>query len=360
MKTSRRVVALSLFVAGLGCSSGLATAPATPPAGSSAATGPVTAPATTPAPAQPAAPPAIGGCQILPSDNIWNARVDTLPLDSRSLTYTTAIGLGAHMHADFGSGIWPPGNGGPIGIPFVVVPAGQPEVAMTFHWADQSDPGPYPIPANPPIEFGSDHHVLVLQQGACILYELYAATANGDGTWFAYSGAQYYLNSDALRPATWTSADAAGLPILPGLVRYDEVASGAITHAIRFTASQTQDTFVWPARHQAGDPGADLPPMGERFRLNKNYPIAGFSPDAQVILQALKTYGMFLADNGSPWYISGVPDERWDNDVLHELDAVPGSAFEAVDESSLMGDPNSGRAGPPVVYNHYLFLPVIY
>ena len=353
MNGSQRLAAAALFVVGLGCSGGLAPAPAvTPPA---IASSPGTA-----APAQPAAPPAIAGCQILPTDNVWNARVDSLPLDTRSLTYTTSIGLGAHMHADFGSGIWPPDTGGPIGIPFVVVPYGQAQVAMSFLWADQSEPGPYPIPANPPIEFGSDHHVLVLEQGSCLLYELFAAHANGDGSWHAGSGAVYNLSSDGLRAATWTSADAAGLPILPGLVRYDEVASGAITHAIRFTAQQTQDTFVWPARHQAGDPGAELPPMGERFRLNKDYPIGSFSHDAQVILQALKTYGMILADNGSPWYISGVPDERWDNDVLHELGSVPGSAFEAVDETSLMGNSNSGRAGPPIAYNHFVFLPTTY
>ncbi len=366
MNAGRRLGALALFVAGLACSSGLAAAPSASAPIAAATGAPITAGAATPAappssaaPAQPAAPPSIAGCQIFPTDNVWNARIDTLPLDSRSLTYTTSIGLGAHMHADFGSGIWPPNTGGPIGIPFMVVPYGQAKVALSFLWADQSEPGPYPIPANPPVEFGSDHHVLVLEQVSCILYELYAAHANGDGSWFADSGAVYNLGSDVLRPATWTSADAAGLPILPGLVRYDEVASGAITHAIRFTAQPTQDTFVWPARHQAGDPCADLPPMGERFRLKANFNISGFNPLVQVILRALKTYGMILADNGSPWYISGAPDERWDNDILQQLGSVPGSAFEAVDESSLMSNPNSGRAGPPIIYSHFMFLPVV-
>jgi hypothetical protein len=285
--------------------------------------------------------------------------VDDLPLDSHSLSYVNSISPTAHMHADFGSGLY---DGGPIGIPFVVVPGSQPKVTVNFvAWPDQSDPSPYPVPPNAPIEGGSsstgDRHVLVLDKDHCILYELGAAYPNGGGTWDANCGAIFDLHSNALRPATWTSADAAGLPILPGLVRYDEVASGAITHAIRFTAPQTQDAFVWPARHQAGDPGLQLPPMGERFRLKANYDISGFDPQVQVILQALKTYGMILADNGSPWYISGAPDERWDNDVLHELHQVPGSEFEAVDESSLMSDPNSGRAGPPIVYNQFLFLP---
>jgi len=359
LSSYRRLVALGLFVAGLGCA-GVSTAPATAQTTRPAASPlPATVPATAVSPglALPAAPPSIGGCQILPADNIWNARVDTLPLDNMSQTYVNQIGVDAHVHADFGSGLY---QGGPIGIPFVVVPASQPDVAMTFHWADQSDPGPYPIPASAPIEFGSDHHVLVLQQGSCVLYELYAAHANGDGSWFAYAGARYDLSSDALRPATWTSADAAGLPILPGLVRYDEVAAGVITHAIRFTTEPTQDAFIWPARHQAGDSDTNLPPMGERFRLNKDYDISGFDPQAKVILQALKTYGMILADNGSPWYLSGVPDGNWDNDVLHELGQVPGSEFQAVDESSLMSNANSGRAGPPIVYNHFLFLPSAY
>ena len=313
-------------------------------------------------PAQPSAPPTLARCPLLPADNIWNARVDGLPLDKNSLTYVNTIGATAHAHADFGSGLW---DGGPIGIPYVVVPGGQPMVNVDFvAWPGESDPSPYPIPANAPIEGGpsssGDRHVLVLDQGNCTLYELGAAYPNSDGTWSANCGAVFDLNSDALRPSTWTSADAAGLPILPGLVRYDEVASGAITHALRFTVLETRDTFVWPARHQASHlTGSQYPPMGERFRLKNNFDISSFSPPVQVILQALKTYGMILADNGSPWYISGAPDERWNNDVLHELHQVPGSEFEAVDVSSLMSDPNSGRVGPPVVYNHFIYLPSV-
>jgi hypothetical protein len=190
--------------------------------------------------------------------------------------------------------------------------------------------------------------VLVLDRDACRLYELYYAWPQSDGSWHAGSGAIFDLGSHALRPAGWTSADAAGLPILPGLVRYDEVASGEIRHALRFTAPQTRRAYVWPARHYASDLTAPhYPPMGQRFRLEAGFDISGFSPEVQVVLQALKTYGMFLADNGSAWYLSGVPDERWDNDVLHELHQVPGSAFEAVDSSSLVVDPDSGQARAP-------------
>jgi hypothetical protein len=357
MKALKTPIPLALFAAWLCCAGGLAAAPEP---GAAPTTG--VAPKVV-APAQPASPPTLGGCQVLPADNIWNAPVNTLPLDGNSQTYVNSIGAATTMHADFGSGDWPTGSGSPIGIPYVVVPGTQPFVAMNFvAWPAESDPGPYPVPPNAPIEGGpastGDRHVLVLDQGNCTLYELGNATPNLDGSWDANCGAVYNLNSDALRPATWTSADAAGLPILPGLVRYDEVAAGAITHAIRFTAQQTQNTFVWPARHEAGDAGTQLPPMGERFRLKANYDISGFSHDSQVILQALKIYGMILADNGTSWYISGAPDNRWDNDVLHELGQVPGSEFEAVDVSSLMSDPNSGRAGPPLVYNHFLFLPL--
>ena len=297
---------------------------------------------------------------MLPADNIWNTRVDNLPPDHNSNTYVNAIGLTAHMHADFGTVY----NGAPNGIPFVVVPGSQPLVNMNFNpWGAESDPGPYPVPPNAPIEGGpastGDRHVLVLDKDHCKLYELGNAVPQGDGSWNANCGAVFDLNSNALRPSTWTSADAAGLPILPGLVRYDEVAAGAINHAIRFTANQTQDTFVWPARHQAGDADTSLPPMGERFRLKANYDISHFDPKVQIILQAIKTYGMILADNGSAWYISGAPDPRWSDDALHELGQVPGSEFEAVDVSSLMSDPNSGRAGPAIVYNQFIYLPII-
>jgi hypothetical protein len=307
---------------------------------------PLTATAMPPAGPQ---PPQIAGCDVFPGDNVWNTPIDTLPVDAHSDAYVATIGPGAHVHADFGSGEW---QGGPIGIPYVDVPGTQPLVDVTFDYDDESDPGPYPIPPDAPIEGGpqsdGDRHVLVLDRDACVLYELYYAWPQADGTWEAGSGAVFDLNSHDLRPAGWTSADAAGLPLLPGLVRYDEVASGEIRHALRFTVPQTRRAYVWPARHYASSlTGPQYPPMGQRFRLKADFDLSGFSPEVQVILQALKTYGMFLADNGSAWYLSGVPDERWDNDVLRELAQVHGSDFEAVDESSLMIDPDSGRANQP-------------
>jgi len=285
-------------------------------------------------------------CQLFPANNIWNTPIDTLPLDANSSTYINTIGAGKYVHADFGSGLW---DGGPIGIPFTTVPGNQEKVGVTFDYDDESDPGPYPIPADAPIEGGSDsdgdRHVLIVDRDNCILYELYYAFPQPDGSWTAGSGAIFDLKSNDLRPAGWTSADAAGLPILPGLVRYEEVAAGEINHAIRFTAPQTRKKYIWPARHYASHlTGSQYPPMGQRFRLKANFNISGFSPEVQVILKALKKYGMILADNGSSWFISGVPDERWDNDDLHQLHNVKGSDFEAVDESSLMIDPDSGEA----------------
>ncbi|MCB9433445.1 MAG: hypothetical protein H6668_15845 [Ardenticatenaceae bacterium] len=294
-------------------------------------------------------PPQIAGCDVFPGDNIWNTPVDNLPVHARSSGYINTIGASRTVHADFGSGVWPPGSNSPIGIPFITVPANQPNVPITFvWWPEESDPGPYPIPPNAPIEGGAagdgDRHVLVLQQGTCKLFELYSAFPQSGGGWEAGNGAVYDLNSHALRPDGWTSADAAGLPILPGLVRYDEVASGEIRHAIRFTAPETQAAHLWPARHHASNQtGANYPPMGLRLRLRADYDISGFSPDVQVILRAFKRYGLILADNGSAWYISGAPDARWDNDQLHEMDVIRGSDFEAVEVSGLIVEPNSGR-----------------
>ena len=294
-------------------------------------------------------PAAFGACTLFPADNIWNVPVDTLPLEAHSNAYVATIGAAKSMHADFGSGEWPPGSGSPIGIPYAEVPGSQSRVSVTFDYDDESDPGPYPIPPDAPIEGGpesdGDRHILIVDRDNCILYELFYAFPQEDGSWHAGSGAIFDLKSHALRPETWTSADAAGLPILPGLVRYDEVASGEIRHAIRFTAPQTRRAYVWPARHYASSlTGEQYPPMGQRFRLRAGFDISGFSPQTQVILRALKKYGMILADNGSSWYISGAPDERWNNDVLHELHRVLGSNFEAVDVSSLMIDPDSGQA----------------
>ncbi len=319
-------------------------APAVSPAVAAAPTSTFLPLVTRQAPA--ASGPQIGGCPLLPADNIWNARIDSLPLDAHSADYIQTIGADTGLHADFGSGTW---DGGPIGIPFDFVGGSQPKVDVTFDYADESDPGPYPIPADASIEGGpnsdGDRHVLVVDTDNCLLYELYYAWPQADGTWEAGSGAVFDLHSNALRPDEWTSADAAGLPILPGLVRYEEVAAGEIRHAIRFTAPETRAAHVWPARHDASSlTDAAYPPMGQRFRLKADFDISGFSPQVQVILRAMKTYGIILADNGSAWFLSGAPDERWDNDILHELSQVTGADFEAVDVSSLMRDPDSGAA----------------
>jgi hypothetical protein len=312
-------------------------------------------PPTSPQPPSPPSPPPsgstpnLGGCDVFPSNNIWNARVDALPVEARSSAYVNSIGSGVTLHPDFGAGLY---RGGPIGIPFKVVPASQPGVTISFGDPDESDPGPYPVPADAPVEGGpsssGDRHVLILRQGECKLYELANAYPNANGSWRASWGATWDLNTNALRPAGWSSADAAGLPILPGLVRYEEIAAGKIDHAIRFTAPVTQRAYVWPARHFASsntDP--NVPPMGQRFRLKASFDLSGFSRDTRVILEAMKTHGIILADNGSAWYVTGAPDERWNNDQLNaEFDRVRGSDFEAVDVSSLRVDANSGEAKP--------------
>jgi len=300
------------------------------------------------------APPTIETCNIYPSDNIWNTRVDTLPVDARSAAYIANIGPETGLHTDFGSGTW---AGGPIGIPYCIVDANQPMVDVSFYYDDESDPGPYPIPPDAPIEGGpasdGDRHVLVLVRGACTLYELYDAHPQPDGSWTAGSGAIYDLSRYALRPDGWTSADAAGLPILPGLIRYEEILAGEIRHAIRFTVAQTRRAYVWPARHYASwSDDLNRPPMGQRFRLRADFDISGYSPINRIILTAMKRYGLILADNGSDWFISGVPDERWDNDVLRELRNVEGSDFEAVDCASLMIDRDSSQAACTAAQAH--------
>jgi hypothetical protein len=280
------------------------------------------------------AAPTIGSCPLFPSNNYWNTPVNTLPIHSLSAAWVNSIGATRHFHMDFGSGTW---DGGPIGIPFNIVSGSSTTKSyVNFYYPNESDMGPYPLLANPKIEYGSDHHILTVDTDDCKLYEIYDAEKI-NGQWYAGSGAIWDLNSNALRPYGWTSADAAGLPILPGLVRYEEVAAGAINHALRFTVNCSADYYLWPARHLAPSGSCANPvPFGARFRLKANYDISGFSPHAQIILQAMKTYGIVNADNGSPWFVSGAPDENWDNDVLHELDVLSGSNFEAVETADLM------------------------
>ncbi len=269
----------------------------------------------------------LGSCPTFPADNAWNQDVSGLPVDPNSANYLAGIaGLGGNqkLHADFG-------GGGAYGIPYITVPGTQPLVPIAFGaYGGESDPGPYPIPLNAPIESGSDHHVIAVDRDNCKLYELFDAATQGDH-WTADSGAVFNLRSDALRPDTWTSADAAGLPIFPGLVRYDEVSAGQIDHALRFTVARTQAGFIHPATHAASsstDP--NLPPMGLRLRLKASFDVSGYHGEARVVLDALKKYGMIVADNGSNWYISGAVDTRWDDNDLNQLKTVAGSAFEVV------------------------------
>src|SRR3954464_16020535 len=287
--------------------------------------------------------PKVGGCRVFPANNPWNQPVDKLPKASTSDTVVRAIGPDEGMHADFGSGKY---AGGPIGIPYTTVGRGQKRVHVKFGYADESDKGPYPIPRGAPIEGGrgsdGDRHVIVVDRSRCKLYELFAAyPVNGGSSWKAGSGAIWSLRSNHLRPRGWTSADAAGLPILPGLARYPEVKRGAIRHALRFTVSRTRNTFVYPARHQASsDSDPSLPPMGMRFRLRAGFPVSRFPKQSRVVLRALQRYGMLVADNGSDWSLSGAPSKGWSNDDLHSLGGVKGSDFEVVDTSSL---PQPGR-----------------
>lgn len=272
------------------------------------------------------------GRRPFPADNPWNTDISTEPVDAASDALIASCGL-RNLHPDFGTE-W---QGAPIGIPYVVVAASQSRVPVRFAYAEESDPGPYPIPADAPIEGGAqasgDRHVLVIDRDEWILYELFdASPVDGGSSWTAGSGAVFDLSSNELRPSGWTSADAAGLPIFPGLVRYDEaVEAGEIRHALRFTCPNTRRAYVPPARHWASsstDP--TRPPMGMRVRLKADFDTSGFPDEVRVILQAMKTYGMFLADNGSGWYVSGAPDRRWDDDRLGTLKTVPSTAFEVV------------------------------
>jgi hypothetical protein len=271
-------------------------------------------------------------CVLFPRSNPWNQRVDKLPVAANSATLIRSIGIDSGLHADFGSGTW---DGGPIGIPFDVVTRATPRARVSFEYADESDRVGYPIPRRVHIEYGSDHHALLVDRNACRLYELGGLQRAG-GRWHAWAGAVWSMRSNRLRPAGWTSADAAGLPIFPGLARWDEARRSVIDHALRFTAARTRRAYVWPARHYASsstDPS--LPPMGLRVRLKASFDVRPFPRQARIVLIALKRYGMLLADNGSNWYVSGAPSPGWSNDQLHTLGRVEGSDFEVVDASSL-------------------------
>jgi hypothetical protein len=287
-------------------------------------------------------------CQVFPANNIWNTDISRLPVNSRSAAWLSSAQASTdYLHPDFGAP--------PYGIPFNVVHSSHATAMFTFQYWDESDPavaspqpqGPYPYGSDLKVEGPTDSHLLTIDQDTCQLYETGGTGYNGPKT--AWSGAIFDLGSNQLRPAGWTSADAAGLPIFPGLVRLDEVQAGLIAHAIRFTVRQTDTSYLWPARHQAGTASnPNLPPMGARFRLKASFPISGFGHEAQVVLTAMKQYGLIVADNGSNWYFQGTMDPGWNAGpypaMISQLKTIPASAFEAVDESSLMADPNSGQA----------------
>ncbi len=288
--------------------------------------------------------PRIGNCTIFPADNVWNTPIDKLPKSSKTDAYVDSIGPLKKLHPDFGSDLL-------NGIPFSDLPPGTRRVRIPFEYADESDPGGYPIPADAPIEGGrqgtGDRHVILIDQQRCLLYEIFNAQPQSGGDWAASAGIKMDLTSNALRPDGKTSGDAAGLPILPGLVRYEEVAAGEIRHALRFTVPHTQSSYVWPARHKAShNADANLPPLGMRFRLRADFDGSHLSRENQVIVAALKKYGMFLADNGSALFLSGVPDKRWSDSDLHNLNALKAEDFEAVDESDWQLLPDSARVDP--------------
>ena len=286
-------------------------------------------------------------CPAFPADDVWNTAITGLPVEADSATWLASMDAGAtYLHPDFGPS---KNKKQPYGIPWQIVAHSQPLVPIRFTYASQSDPGPYPLSASTPIEKGSDRHALMVDPVSCTLYETWATRYHANGRSRAGSGAVWSLDSDALRPAGWTSADAAGLPILPGLVNYDEVVSGDLDHAIRFTAQCTQQSYLWPARHEAGQDDAHCPPMGARFRLNPSFtlPASDCSSMCQTIVTTLKAYGMILADNGSNWYVQGAADTRWTALDVNQLKQIPAADFQAVDESCLMVNANSGQALQP-------------
>jgi len=295
----------------------------------------------------------LNGFRPFTTANLWNEDISASPVDPNSNAIINFIGESIGLHPDFGAGQY---QGSDMGIPYVAVDGSQAPVTINFTaYGDESDPGPMPIPANAPIEGdpnpgSGDRHVLVLDNSNCFLYELYSAYSNGDGTWDAGSAAVWDLTADEQRPWTWTSADAAGLPIFPGLVRYDEVAAGAIPHALRFTLPQSRAAFTPPASHWASNSTNSLAaPMGMRLRLKSSYDISSFSANVQVILSALKKYGMIMADNGSAMYISGAPDDRWDNNDLHNLSQVPASAFEVIQMNPVYTASNIPQGAAPSI-----------
>ncbi len=290
--------------------------------------------------------PQIAGCEVFPADNIWNTPIDKLPLDPHSKDYVTTIGADLPLHPDFGAD-------STNGIPITLIDGKVKYIKVTFGYKDDSDLGNYPVPPDALIEGGphasadNDRHILLVDKDRCMLMELYSVERKSDVFWMAGSGIKMDLTSNALREEGKTSADAAGLPILPGLIRYDEVAAGEIRHALRFTVPKTQRAYIWPARHFASsNTNPKFPPMGARFRLRADFDISSYSKPNQVILTALKHYGMFLADNGSAWFVTGTPDARWNDEDLHNLLNVKGSDFEAVNESDWQYLPDSARVDP--------------
>ncbi|GIH10977.1 hypothetical protein Rhe02_90440 [Rhizocola hellebori] len=338
------VVSLTLALALTGCASDQPLWSAQPTANQSGSAGPSGSAEASPSAAASATPGlGQGGCDGFPADNVWRAEVASLPVHRSSAAFIASIGAASTMHPDFGAGLW---EGAPIGIPVTTVKPGQATVKVTFQYARESDAGPYPVPAGVAIEGGptssGDRHIILHDPAACRLYELFAAYPTGNGGWKAGSGAIFDLRSNKLRPAGWTSADAAGLPIWAGLVRYPEMAKGKIDHALRITVPRTRNAYVWPARHAASDStDAALPPMGLRLRLKAGVDTSKLPQQARVIAEAMKRYGVIIADNGSPWYLSGAPDDRWSNDALRALKQLRGSDFEAVDTSAMMASADS-------------------
>lgn len=291
--------------------------------------------------------PSLGGCSLLPANNVWHTRVDNLPVHPQSDAYVSTLGAGSPAHPDFG---YDADNG----IPYNLVPGNSTPAATVYVlWDFTSDPGPYPIPANALVQSPSnptadwDHHLSVLDTDNCLLYEAYHAIKNPDNSWNIFNISRFDLRSNGLKTPYWSSANAAGTTLLPGLIRYDEVASGHIDHAVLMTGSQVGDTYVWPvSRTASSHSGAQYPPMGTRFRLKPNVDISGFSPNVRVVLEALKTYGAILTDTGASWFLTGTPDSRWNDGEMHAITQLHGSDFEAVDESGLMISSSSGESVP--------------